>query len=231
MNEIGATEKRKNGSLPWKSLAVVFVVTLVISGVVIFFVLQSVLQLDANNQYNAVVLENNGGVRDITPPRDLQDFTLTSNSGEPMSLSDFQGKPLLFYFGYTHCPDVCPISLNDMMKVRELLGDQGGDVNYLFISVDGERDTPEILNNFFEMRSVEDVMVGMQGDEEVLARVGSDYGLYYELQEPDANGYYAVDHTANMYLLNPEGQLLSILAYGTEPDLIAERIQKLLDES
>ena len=231
MNEIGAPEKRKNESLPWKTLAIVFVVTLVIAGVVIFFVLQSVLQLDANNQYTAVVLENNGGVRDISPPRDVQDFTLTTNSGAPMSLSDFQGQPLLFYFGYTHCPDVCPISLNDMMKVRELLGDQADDVNYLFISVDGQRDTPDVLNNFFAMRSVEDVMIGMQGDDEVLARVGSDYGLYYELQEPDANGYYAVDHTANMYLLNPEGQLLSILAYGTEPELIAERIQKLLDDS
>ncbi|MCA9896521.1 MAG: SCO family protein, partial [Anaerolineae bacterium] len=102
--------------------------------------------------------------------------------------------------------------------------------NYLFISVDGQRDTPEILNNFFEMRSVEDVIIGMQGDDEVLPRVGSDYGLYYELQEPDANGYYAVDHTANMYLLNAEGQILSILAYGTEPELIAERIQKLLND-
>ncbi|MCA9891958.1 MAG: SCO family protein [Anaerolineae bacterium] len=231
MNEVGATEKRKNQPLPWKTLAIVFVVTLVISGIVLFFLIQNILQLDAENQYTSVVLENNGGVRDIVPPRQVQDFTLTSNSGEPVSLSDFEGKPLLFYFGYTHCPDVCPISLNDMMKVREFLGDQSDDVSYLFISVDGQRDTPEQLNNFFAMRDVEDVMVGMQGDDDVLGRVGADYGLYYELQPPDENGYYAVDHTANMYLLDQQGQLITILAYGTEPELIAERIRKLLAES
>ncbi|MBE0689844.1 MAG: SCO family protein, partial [Anaerolineae bacterium] len=93
---------------------------------------------------------SSGGAARVTPPYHVSDFTLTSKTGEPMSLSDLHGKPTMLMFGYTHCPDVCPLTLAQYEQVKGVLGDTANDVNFLFISVDGERDTPEVVTDYLE---------------------------------------------------------------------------------
>jgi protein SCO1 len=99
----------------------------------------SVITLTPDDQYN--------GITAIEPPVAMPNFTLTNQHGEPISLSDLSGKPVLITFGFTHCPDVCPITLGEMRNIHEVLADN---IHYVFVSVDGERDTPEVLRDYFE---------------------------------------------------------------------------------
>ena len=224
------TPETKTTSLSSLKLAIgVFLGTLIISGIVIFAVLNTFL---VDSQARTIEFtENTNGVRVIDPPRAVADFTMTAQTGADVSLSDLQGTYTLLYFGYTHCPDVCLISLAEVIQVREGLGGDAIDdeMSFVFISVDGERDTPERMQEFFRPRNVGDFMIGMTGDAPTLQRMGVDYGLFYQLNDDaDQNGNYTVDHTANLYLIDPQGQLTTIFAYGTDVDLIIEHIQEKL---
>lgn len=217
----------QNDAPQLKVILGIFGVSLLVSGVVIFFLLNNVLQLQPRNVLDEREVT---GVRPISPAREVQDFTLPAHTGNEVALSDLRGEPVLLYFGYTHCPDVCLLTLNDVMDVHELLGEQGDDLSYAFISVDGQRDTPEILARYVAQRGVDDYLLGMSGDDITLAQISNDYGLFYELltDEADEYGNYTVNHTASLYLIDAEGRLNTIFAYGTDPALIAERIAEEL---
>jgi protein SCO1 len=166
------------------------------------------------------------GVTVIDPARALVDFSLPSREGEPLALSDLRGKYTLMFFGYTHCPDVCPLTLAEFREVKELMGEDAADVEFLFVSVDGERDSPEVLAEF--TARFDPAFRFMQGDAVTLEAIGADYGLFYELHNDDpAEANYLVDHTTYSYLVDPEGGLVALFAYGTEPEVMAEAIQKL----
>lgn len=202
-----------------------FVVLVLATGVVLFFIFSALLETP-DTRALPTLSEGSNGVTLITPPRTVNDFTLTSHTGDPLALSDLRGKPVLLYFGYTHCPDVCPLTLMEFRQVRSILGEQGDDVHFVFISVDGERDNPEWISRYFEVRSVEDFMIGLTGTEAEMKKLGVDYGLYFEKREdPGTAANYLVDHTASSFLIDAEGRLSTIFSFGTAAQTIAETLQ------
>ena len=161
----------------------------------------------------------------VDPPRVLQDFTLDSHTGAPLSLSDLRGQVVLMYFGYTHCPDYCPATLLNFQRVKAMLGDQADEVAFLFISVDPRRDTPDAIAQYLEERGA--FVTGLAGDEAILQSIAPDYGLYINVPSEGEDGYL-VDHSTSSYLVDPEGRLVTVYSYGTEPDVIAQDIRELL---
>lgn len=165
------------------------------------------------------------GATMIEPPRTLSDFTLVSHTGEPRSLSSLRGRKVLLLFGYTHCPDVCPLTLNEFARVRDLLGSEAEETAFVFVSVDGKRDTPQHLHDYLTRRQVSDFVMGMTGDERTLRRIGRDYNLFFQVHDTaDNETNYLVDHTASTFLIDEEGRLVTTFAFGTEPEVISNYI-------
>jgi protein SCO1/2 len=169
------------------------------------------------------------GITPLEPPIVLTDFTMPASTGEDVSVSDLNGKYALLFFGYTHCPDFCPNTLAEFSQIKQDLGEDAEQVQFVFVSVDGERDTPEVLNEY--VTRFDPAFIGLQGDDATLAEIGGDYGLSYQLHtdEADENGNYAVDHTTYTYLLDPQGQLRALISYNAERADIVAYIQSLLE--
>jgi protein SCO1/2 len=168
------------------------------------------------------------GIEPVDPPRQLQDFTLTDQNNQPLSLSSLRGKMALMLFGYTNCPDVCPSTLLEYKKIKRALGENADQVTFVFISVDGERDTPERVKAYVE--GFDASFVGLTGDEATLKRLGGDYNLFFE-KTPNSDGSadnYLVTHNSNTYLVDKEGRLVALYVYGTDADMIAGDIQSRL---
>lgn len=164
----------------------------------------------------------------IDPPLQIADFSMPSSTGAELGLADLQGKPTLLFFGYTFCPDICPLTLAEFRKVREDLGERGDEVNFVFISVDGERDTPERLAQYIEGFNPQ--FIGLQGTEQALRQIGPDFGLYYEKQVVEGtSASYLVDHSSASYLLDSEGRLVMVYSYGTPPEVISADLQTMLE--
>ena len=178
-----------------------------------------------------------GGAAVVEPPLLVQDFTLTSQSGQPLSLSELRGRPVLLFFGYTHCPDECPLTLAEFTQVKSQLGDLGEKVHFLFISVDGERDTPSVVAEF--LRRFDDSFVGMTGDSDSLRQLGTRFGLMFEAvvlgndgsQRPATNQdeNYFVSHISPSFLIDQDGYLSRVFSYGTKADVIASNLRQFLD--
>ena len=161
-------------------------------------------------------------------PREVADFTLTSQTGEPFSLSDARGKVVLLYFGYTFCPDICPTTLADFVRVKQNLGSAADDVVFLFVSVDGERDTPEVIKRY--LGAFDTDFVGVTGEEQEIRKIGVDYGLFFEKQKVEGtSASYLVDHTAASFLLDQQGRLRITYPYGIPPEVITTDILNLLE--
>jgi protein SCO1/2 len=166
----------------------------------------------------------------IDPPMVLSDFTLpSSEGGAALSLSALRGKPVLLYFGYTFCPDVCPTTLTELVRVKEDLGNKGDQLAVLMVSVDPERDTPAVLERY--MKAFDTSFIGMTGDEATLRRVGPEYGLFYQRQAVSgSSAAYLMDHSAAAYLIDQAGQLRMVYSYGTPHTVIAPDVERLLAE-
>jgi protein SCO1/2 len=165
----------------------------------------------------------------IEPPRELMDFTLPNQDGEPMSLSDLRGKPTLIYFGYTYCPDICPTTLADIRRAKRTLNEQGDDVNVLMVSVDPERDTSQVLERY--LSNFDEDFVGMTADMQTMRQIGADYGLYVNKVEIEGTtADYLIDHSAATYLVDSEGNLVMMYGYGIPPEVLVEDVQALLEE-
>lgn len=154
----------------------------------------------ANREAHASATDN---IAYVEPPRLMPDFTLTSDAGTPFQLSDLRGKFVVMFFGYTHCPDVCPLSLYEMRRVKQALGEEAKQVQFAFVSVDGTRDTPERLRSY--VRSFDPEFIGLTGPEHVVRQVALEYGARFRANPPNAEGFYIVDHTASTYVLDPQG--------------------------
>ncbi len=143
-------------------------------------------------------------------------------------LSDLKGKVVLMFFGYTHCPDVCPTALQTLSKTMELLSEEERSrVQVVFVSVDPERDTPEIAQKYAEY--FYPTFMGLTGTPEEIRKVAKDYMVYYEKVKGQSEGEYLVDHTAFIYLITPDGTLkLIYTSTRQKPELIAEDIKKFL---
>ena len=156
-------------------------------------------------------------------------FTLQSASG-PVSLKDYRGKLVLVYFGYTYCPDICPTSLAATAEgLKQLTPAEMARVGMIFVSVDPKRDTPARLKEYVEF--FHPAIVGVTGTPEVIAEIAKRYGVFYAEQKVDtAGGGYVVDHSADTFIVTPDGQVLSKIAHGTPPDRIAAAIRKYLNQ-
>ncbi|MDX2139867.1 MAG: SCO family protein [Chloroflexota bacterium] len=160
----------------------------------------------------------------VEPAVQVQDFTLPSSTGELMNLSDLNGRWRVVFFGYLHCPDVCPLTMVEYRAVKRLLDDAAEQVEFVYISVDGARDTPEALRDYLDNFDPE--FIGLSADDDTLARIQPDYGFYYRRQlNAGDNAIYTIDHSARSYLLDPDGRLRTMFNYGTQPEIVAAAIQ------
>lgn len=169
------------------------------------------------------------GVTLVEPPIETADFTLTSASGDPLSRNDLEGKLTLLFFGYTHCPDFCPNTLDEFRRIRTLLGDRAAEVQFVFVSVDGERDTPERIAEYLDVRGVGDFVTGLTGDAAAVGAAGAPFGLFFERNRTTTSAEaYLVDHSTQSFLLDRDGNLRVVYSYTTPPDVIADNIQRFL---
>lgn len=136
-------------------------------------------------------------------------FQLTSATGEPVSEAVLRGKPSLLFFGFTHCPDVCPTTLFEMTGWIEALGDEADALNYVFVTVDPERDTPEVMREYLSAFS--DRIQGVTGEPEKIEAMLSDYHIYSR-KVPLDDGDYSMDHTATVFLLDGSGDLFATIS-------------------
>jgi protein SCO1/2 len=160
-----------------------------------------------------------------------RDFTLTDQNGKPARLSDWRGKAVLIFFGYTHCPDVCALTMADFRQVNRILKEQSPDtaerVAYMMISVDGERDTPEVMKQYVE--TFDPSFVGLTGDPNTVAQIGLDYGMKAEKQKPaGTQASYLIAHTSFTYLIDPQGYWRVAYPFDTEPELMARDIVQMM---
>ncbi|MBE0506090.1 MAG: SCO family protein [Marinospirillum sp.] len=149
-------------------------------------------------------------------------FTLQSKQGE-VSLSDFEGRLALVYFGYTWCPDICPASMMFMARaVNNLPEDLRSSIQPIFISVDPERDTPERLAAYVDF--FEAGILGLTGEEQTLKTLSQAYGAFYRYVEVDSAMGYAVDHTSDFYLVNHRGELLATLPHAINGNQLTQTL-------
>ncbi len=156
------------------------------------------------------------------------EFELTSHLNEPYSSIDTRGKVVLVFFGFTHCPDVCPNTLSTIQTVLSQLGDQANKVQPLFITVDPKRDTPETLSNY--LKYFGNNFIGLTGTSHEIDNVIKQFRGFYSYEGNVASGHYTVDHTSNLYIINTTGEVTNIIPHGLPPKAITPVIEKLLNE-
>ena len=153
------------------------------------------------------------------------DFTLTSSNG-PVSLSDYRGKLVVLYFGYTFCPDVCPTTLSDVNKALAQLGSKAQDVQLIMVSVDPARDDPEKLAEYVEFFNP--TFIGVTGTDDEVRSVATPFGVWYEAHTEEGASGYLVDHVATLNVIDQEGHLKLVIGYGTGADAIAADLKYML---
>jgi protein SCO1/2 len=153
-------------------------------------------------------------------------FELVDHTGTPRSLADYRGKVVVVSFGFTHCPDVCPTTLVELSEAMKLLGARADQVQVLFVTVDPERDTPELLAKY--VPAFDPRFVGLTGEPEAIARTAKEFKVFYQKTKPSATGSYSVDHTAGSYVFDRDGNARLFTRHGGGPEALAEDIGRLL---
>jgi protein SCO1 len=154
-------------------------------------------------------------------------FSLVGGDGKPVTDRDFRGRYMLIFFGFTHCPDICPAELQVVAQALEQLGDKAKKVVPIFITLDPERDTPEAMANY--VKSFGPNFVGLTGSPEAIAAAAKAYRVAYsKVENKESAGDYSVDHSALVYLMDPEGRYVTHFSYGLSADQMAEMLGKSL---
>lgn len=167
------------------------------------------------------------GVLAIVPPVDIPEFALTDSYGKAVGLADFRGRHVLLTFGFTHCPDVCPLTLNDFERIQRLLGDRASSIAFVFVSVDGERDTPAALRQYFGFRQYEHIQA-LTGSEASVRALGEPFGLSFEISDENETNGYMINHTTGSFLLDRSGRWIKRYQFGVPPDTIVADLRTLL---
>ena len=183
----------------------------------LMFALAACKPADQQNQFAAT---------DITGADFAQRLNLTDHTGKPRSLTDFKGKVVAIFFGYTHCPDVCPTTMADMKQTMKLLGTQADDLQVLFVTLDPERDTQEVLAQY--VPSFDQRFIGLFGTQEQTAKATADFKIFAARVENSGKSGYTIDHSAGVYIYDKAGKIRLYVAYGEKPQVIAADIKKLL---
>ncbi len=165
---------------------------------------------------------------DITgAPGIANDFRLTDHTGKNRTMADFRGKVVVMFFGFTHCPDVCPTTMSEMKRVMALMGKDSERVQVLFVTVDPKRDTPELLAKY--VPSFHPTFLGLSGSEEATAKVARDFQIIYRVQPGKTADSYTLDHSAGTMVFDPNGQLRLMIGYQLlTPEQIAADLKRLL---
>ena len=153
-------------------------------------------------------------------------FSLIDHKGEPSSEASFPGKHLVLVFGYTYCPDVCPTTLASLATALDLLEEREAALQPLFVTIDPDRDTPEVLADY--VAAFHPRLVGLTGSPEQIRKVAQDYRVYYAKVGSDDEDYL-VDHSAYIYLIGPDGQTLTYLKHDESPEVLAAKLGGFLD--
>jgi len=167
-----------------------------------------------------------GGVSKVAQPAAIGGpFQLTDQNGKGVTDKNLKGKPTLIFFGYTHCPDVCPTSLFEISEVLRALGKDADKVNAIFISVDPERDTPATMKDY--LSSFDPHLQGLSGDPAEIAKVITSYRVYAK-KVPTKDGDYTMDHTALIYLMDRDGRFVSPFNLKRTPEEAAADLKRYL---
>ena len=165
---------------------------------------------------------------DVTGADCCKEFRLTDHNGKVRTLADFRGKAVVVFFGYTQCPDVCPTTMMEMTAVLQQLGADAARVQMLFVTVDPERDTRELLANY--VPAFDPSFLGLYGDMETTARTAKEFRVFYQKQPGSTPGSYTVDHTAGSYVFDSQGRVRLFARYGDGGANLAADLRALLKQ-
>jgi protein SCO1 len=174
--------------------------------------------MDSKPQFKAV---------DLTGADYAKGLQLPDADGKPRSLADFKGK--VVFFGYTQCPDVCPTTMTEVAQAKKLLGADGDKVQGVFVTVDPERDTPQVLKAY--MASFDPTFVALRGTPEQVAAAAKDFKVFYKKVEGKTPGSYTMDHSAASFVFDPQGRLRLYTRYGSGAQALADDIKLLLKDA
>lgn len=165
---------------------------------------------------------------DVTGATYAQDFSLPDQHGKVQTMASFAGKAVVVFFGYTQCPDVCPTSLAELAEAKRLLGDQGARLQGVFISVDPQRDTPEVMKAY--MDSFDPTFLALHAIEGQLPDLAKAFKLYYKKVDGSTPTSYTMDHSAGSYVYDTKGRVRLYHRYGSGAQALASDIKRLLAE-
>jgi len=183
----------------------------------ILIVLVTVLAACQPQKFNAV---------DVTGSSIGGFLSLTDHTGATRTLRDFSGKVVVLFFGFMHCPDVCPTTLSDMAEVKKKLGKDGERLQVLFVTLDPERDTQALLAQY--VPAFDPSFIGLYGSPEATAEVAKNFKIFYQKVPGTTASSYTLDHTAASFVFDKEGRIRLFVRYGMGPDLIAADLRRLL---
>ena len=163
---------------------------------------------------------------DVTGADYAKDFSLTDHNGQARSIKDFQGKVVVMFFGYTQCPDVCPTSMAEIAEVRKQLGKDGEKVQALFVTVDPERDTPELLKQY--VPAFNPKFLGLYGDAATTARTAKEFKVIYQKQPGKTDSTYTIDHSAGTYVFDKSGRVRLFLRHEAAVEDVVHDVRMLL---
>ena len=165
---------------------------------------------------------------DLTGADYARDFALTDHLGQPRRLKDFAGKVVVLFFGYTQCPDVCPTGMAELAEVKKLLGKDGERLQGLFVTVDPQRDTPEVLKAY--MGNFDPSFLALYTTPEKLEALAKDYKVYFKKVDGKTPSSYSMDHSAGSYVYDAQGKLRLYARYGSGAQPLAADVKLLLQQ-
>lgn len=163
---------------------------------------------------------------DVTGLDYAKDFALTDHHGKMRTLADFKGKAVVVFFGYTYCPDVCPTTMAEMANVMQQLGPDANKVQVLFVTVDPERDTPELLAKY--VPAFDPRFLGLVGDKESTDKIAKEFKAFYQKVPGKEPGSYTMDHISGSYVFDPQGRIRLFVRHGQGPEPIVHDLKLLL---
>jgi protein SCO1 len=163
---------------------------------------------------------------DVTGLDYAKDFAMPDHNGKMRTLADFRGKAVVIFFGYTQCPDVCPTTMSEMASVMQQLGPLADKVQVLFVTLDPERDTPEMLAKY--VPAFDPRFLGLVGDKSATDKIAREFRVFYQKVPGKAPGSYTMDHTAGSYVFDPQGRIRLFVRHGQGAEPIAHDLKLLL---
>ncbi len=154
-------------------------------------------------------------------------FTLADQAGQPITEAAFRGHPSALFFGFTHCPEVCPTTLFELSGWLKAMGDEGKDIHAYFVSIDPERDTPQVMGTY--VGNFSDRITAITGEPDKVYAMAKSFGIYWK-KVPTDDGDYTMDHTASVLLLNGKGEFAGTIAYGENPDTAVAKLKRLAEK-